>query len=770
MRARGFHRPAALAGLFGVLVLCVYADPLFLHKNFAGRDLLGYHLPVESAIHDAYSRGRLPVWLSEVSGGRPLLANPNTGALYPVRPLLAPLPFPIAFRLFPVLHWIVAGLGVLFLAGVMGVSLAGAWIGAVTYVFSGIGVCEVFYTNIQPGMVLLPWVLWSVAREAPPARKAIPIALFLGVDFLAGDVFTIGLALAASVIWILTETPGAQRGRALFWLSVSVALGLLLAAPQWVASLLWAPQTNRGVLGMKLKDVLGFSVSPFRLLEFLVPFPFGPTWSLDSSASWGRSVFRGKSVGFFSTFYSGAFAAISVATMWRRRSKGARFVMAVFALALAVTVLPSFIPSAWGDLPSPLPLRFPEKFCVAFALVLAVSAAWGLDQWRGRAASSWWTLAIGAAFALLALLCSLFSQSAARIAILVTTTPPQWTGAAAASLAPAFAEAGLFWMVTVIAMRGLARSGFVFVLSVGLLSLVPIAANRRIARSFREEEVLAPTAFARFVNRADPARAYRVLGVPLEPKTEASYLPRDIANLEYSRRTWIHYTPTLWKRGMVFNQDLDVGDLSRMESLRRLSSMPIASGGSEPFFSGLALRWRVRIRGQAAAGGYHRVGGDGMQDWDESTNIYPDIRLLERWTEENDARKIVGEIRGLAPGEILLETDASRSGRARPGSVTVVEKSPERLVLETECPDPTWLFVVRGYWDYRNVSVDGHPADVVPAQIAFSAVSVPAGRHRIQWQEIVPGAGASVAGPLIFVLGALWLGMRGSAKGSATSV
>jgi hypothetical protein len=141
-----------------------------------------------------------------------------------------------------------------------------------------------------------------------------------------------------------------------------------------------------------------------------------------------------------------------------------------------------------------------------------------------------------------------------------------------------------------------------------------------------------------------------------------------------------------------------------------------------------------------------------MQDWDESPNAYPDIRLLERWTEENDARRIVRKISGLAPGEVLLETDASRSGRARPGRVTVLEKSPERLELETECPDPTWLFVVRGFWDYRRVWVDGHPADVVPAQIAFSAVAIPAGRHRVQWQEVLPGAGGSIAGPLLFAL------------------
>ncbi|HMF09016.1 MAG TPA: hypothetical protein VKJ00_07765, partial [Thermoanaerobaculia bacterium] len=79
---------------FGALLAVVYADPLFVRRNFAGRDLIPYNLPMERAIHDAYARGHFPVWLPYVSGGRPLLPNPNAGALYPLRILLSPIAFP----------------------------------------------------------------------------------------------------------------------------------------------------------------------------------------------------------------------------------------------------------------------------------------------------------------------------------------------------------------------------------------------------------------------------------------------------------------------------------------------------------------------------------------------------------------------------------------------------------------------------------------------------------------------------------------------------
>src|SRR5579864_3834982 len=102
--------------LFCMLVVLAFADPLFTRRNFTGRDLLPYHLPIEREMHDAWARGSLPVWTQNISGGRPLLPNPNLGALYPVRPLLALLPFPAAFRIYPVFHWMLAGLGMLRLS------------------------------------------------------------------------------------------------------------------------------------------------------------------------------------------------------------------------------------------------------------------------------------------------------------------------------------------------------------------------------------------------------------------------------------------------------------------------------------------------------------------------------------------------------------------------------------------------------------------------------------------------------------------------------
>src|SRR5512143_106082 len=356
-------RPLFLSLGFALLILAVFRDPLFVRRNFGGRDLLVYNLPTEKAVHDAWSRGRLPVWNPWISGGRPLAANPNAGALYPVRAGFGLLPFPAAMRVFPVLHWVASGIGMILLLGTLGISPAGSWIGAVTYTLSGVGISEVFFTHIHPGMALLPWVVWALARRSPsPGRNLLGLSLLFGAIFLAGDVFTSGMAIVCCGLWILLEETRADRPGRLVLLGLAILLGMLFALPQIVATALWIPETNRAVVGMKLRDSVFFSVHPVRLFELVVPYFFGWTWTLDNADVWAWPIFRGNSVGLFSTLYAGAFAAVAVVSGWRSGRPGTRFARAIIVFAGVVAIVPSLIPASWEGVTSPLPLRNPEKF------------------------------------------------------------------------------------------------------------------------------------------------------------------------------------------------------------------------------------------------------------------------------------------------------------------------------------------------------------------------------------------------------------------------
>jgi hypothetical protein len=315
-------------------------------------------------------------------------------------------------------------------------------------------------------------------------------------------------------------------------------------------------------------------------------------------------------------------------------------------------------------------------------------------------------------------------------------------------------------VATFIALELLRRPGAPRVAALALLAAVPIAANRRIALADRAERVFAPTPFARAIARRDPEGAYRTLDESsYRPPSavEIAARPADPGGSDYARRVWFLHTQSLWGRGTVFNSDLDVGDLSRVDSLRRLSSQLASLPNAGDFFANSALRFGIRWRDQDPLAGYRPFGHDGLQAWDENPAAVADLRLLETWREEPGALEVLRSIPGLAAGEGILETGTGARGSARPGAIRVVEKSPERLRLDVSAPDATWLFVLRGFWRYRTALVDGKPVDPVPAQLAFTAIPIPSGRHRVEWLERAPGWEVSRFGPVLFALAAAWL-------------
>ncbi len=427
-------------------------------------------------------------------------------------------------------------------------------------------------------------------------------------------------------------------------------------------------------------------------------------------------------------------------------------------------MLPSLLPRAWHRLPSPLPLRNPEKFAVAIVLALAIFAARGYEAYRRRPPGRV-VLGIAALFAGAALFATLWPETSGSLATLLVNRQSELAQVAAAKLPGTLAEAGLLWVATALALEGARRGRRASSLvSLLLLTAVPIAASRRIAKVAPEGEIFGPSPFAIRVRRADPQGAFRVLGESIYRPLESSepYELTELGRLEEPRRAWTEHTHAMWGYGTVFNSDFDAGDLSRLESLRRVSSVAAGYRDSAPFFGNLSLRWGIRMRRQEPVSAFRPIGGDGAVAWDELRPVYPDIRLATRWREVTGSLDALEAIRDVGPGELLLETGRRARGEARPGKLRVLEKSPERLRLEVEAADPTWLFVLRSFWSHRTILRDGNPVEAVPAYLAFSAVPIPAGRHAIEWRERVPGGRWSRFGPLL--AGIAFAALAGAAR------
>jgi hypothetical protein len=752
--------------LFAALVAAVYAGTLLSRRVFVGRDLVAYNLPIEKSIHDAYARGRLPVWSPDVSGGRPLLPNPNAGALYPARMLLSRVSFPAAMRIFPIAHWALAGAGAMLLLVALGASASAAWIAGAGYAFSGVAVSEVFYPHIQPGMALLPWLLWAAARSwRRPAGRPIALALFLCLDFLAADVFTVGVGVAAVALWIAVEGAPDRRRRAWRDFAVATGLAILAALPQIAATALWIPETNRAALGMTLGEAAHFSISPWRLLELVVPYPFGPTWTLDPRDVWGWGAFAPAALGLFTTLYAGALAPMAAGTMARRRDPGVRFAAWLLLLSAAAAILPGLAARAAAGAASPIALRNPEKFAFAATLALALLSGLAFDVYRARGRGPRGGLAIAALLALLAAGAAVvpaFPRAVSRALGGAAPAPES----AAAELPGALAEGGLLWIATLGGLALARRRGRApRAAALALLTAVPIAATHRIPIDASEAAAFAPTRLAREIRRDDPSGAFRTLGESIYARPGSRTGASAAVAPEPPADSWIYYTSSLWNRGTVFNYDFDAGDLARVESLRRLSGVAAATADGGSFFANLSLRWGVRPRSQLAVPGFAQFGGNAGQAWDRNAAALPDVRFALRWMETSGPLESAAALPHARAGDLVIETGRRAAGEAAgSASARVVERTPELLRIDTVSERPAWLFVLRAWWPYRDVVVDSRPVETVPAYLAFTAIPLPEGRHAVVWRERVPGGDASRFGPIAAGIIAVLLLVSGSRR------
>ncbi|MEP6995794.1 MAG: hypothetical protein ABI968_14825, partial [Acidobacteriota bacterium] len=611
------------------------------------------------------------------------------------------------------------------------------------------------YAVIHPGASLLPWTLWALARPAGrPIGRVFPMALVYGLMLLAGDAFSLALALMSAALWIGLELPRRERLPRILQAMAGLGIGVLIALPQVLATALVAPETRRAVSGFTLGDAALFTIPFARLIEFVVPYPFGPSWSLDHSLDWGNAAFRR----FFVTLFVGPIALVGLfAARPHGARSGTRFARWLVCLSAALAVCGHFLPVAWAALPSPIPLRFPEKFILGTVLGLAIAAGIAVDALRAGRARPTPFLVVATILSAASILAVLGPGAVASLGMAAVDAPGRVNGIAASQIPSALADGGLLWIATAIAAALLSHGGRIRVVgALALLTAIPVVADRPIANDANEADIFAPTPYARRLIQKDPRGRYRTLDESIYRETSLLEESQraDVYQNDLFRQSWFLSTHSLWGRGTILNADFDVGDLSRVESLRRLGGLAAGQADSSAFFESLGLRYGIRFRDQEPVAGFRPFGGDTFRRWDENPRALPHIRLVESWRETSGPVEALAALPRLDPGQVVIETDRRASGSARPGHVDILTETPESLLLMTDCPDPAWLFVLRGDWSYRTVRIDGRPAPTFPAQIAFTAIALPAGAHRVEWREVAPGLEVSRWGP---VAGALLL-------------
>jgi len=376
--------------LFAAAVLLFYAKPLFDANASIQWDAVDVHYSAQKYFADEIHGGRVPFWTPYLFSGMPFLADPQTGAFYPLNwPffLLGITPRSIEWEL--ALHCLLALAGGYLLGRGFFSSRAAAVFAGVFYAFSG------FFTGNSSHVAgfqvasLLPWLLWTARRATDSARWLPALAVTSGLVVLAGHFqmalyafSALGLFVAAD--WLIRR--GSPR-RQLLALACAGVSALALSAVMVLPGLELTGQSERAVTSFARSDY-GFLV-PEALLTLVSPNHYGAPDVEGYSGPADLTQFY---------FYQGILLlplAIAAAILLRKK-----WPILAAPLALVIFAVWYGLGRSWGLyaitalLPGFKSIRAPVNVWFVAAMGLALLAAAGIQALRARFRSPWIPVAL----------------------------------------------------------------------------------------------------------------------------------------------------------------------------------------------------------------------------------------------------------------------------------------------------------------------------------------------------------------------------------------
>lgn len=345
-------------------------------KNGLLSDVVAIIYPWRIAGIDLLKAGAWPLWLPQALCGSPLLANFQSAVFYPLNLLFWFFKDPVAWSLYLILQPLLAGIFTYYFLRDLKLTSLASLFGGLIFGFCGFALVWFEYGILGHAGLWLPLVLWALNR----LRRRLALGPWLagiagvGLSALAGYPQITFYLLAVAGIFTVFLLRGNQSRRPFLTAALSLfVLGLLLAAPQLVpGGELWYHSIRQADPTVA---ALNFGLMPPQnLITFVAPDFFGHPATQNF---WGSVPYNDLAgyVGLIPLFF--ALTALL--------SKTKKPLLSFFGLVLAVSLLLVLdTPLARGIYHLNLPgLQAAAAGRILFAVdfSLAVLAAYGLEFW-----------------------------------------------------------------------------------------------------------------------------------------------------------------------------------------------------------------------------------------------------------------------------------------------------------------------------------------------------------------------------------------------------
>ena len=662
-----------------LLVLFFFADVLLLGKSFYIRDFARIYVPERKVLREILLGGELPFWNPHYGGGQPLAANPTSEVFYPPQWLILLPDFQLGVAVEVVIHFLLGAAGMFALLRSLRLRPAACAFGALTFALSGLLLSLASLLPCLFAMAWVPWLGFAVSRflDGRRRRDFALAALILGIILLIGEPSTI---LQCGALLVAYTTARLRNLRAIGIAAALCVAATLVGAGQIIPGIDHHRDSGRAA-GLPYNEVSLQSMAPARPLELIAPNLFG-RFTPEAIYFWAADDQTG--IPWLFSWYAGLLTAALIVAGFVHRIRGWTFVGAVSLISYLIALgrhSPLFPLLYRAGLRF---IRYPEKWFMPAAFLLIVFAAIAADRFLEDARFRRTTFFVALGLALFA------------------------AGTLAFACSPLFART---WHLTGY-YQDIVREA-----RAGALTTVATAAALTLILFFRERPRVALPLLGAFVI-ADLGS--RVFG--LAPRIDRSfYDPPPIARaLPPGARI---YNDADWRIALLPQPRIAYDDrwmrmrngmFPELQSLWGFDSVlevDVTQTMLLPTVELSRIFWRAQLGGRedvarrilGFAGATHVIA---LRDATSATNPVTVVPLpgSQRWYFE------------------------------RAGRILGAQQSANAMDFDVETAGDDLLVVSVTRHKYWRATIDGVPAVIRPANVAFQAVAVPRGRHRVAFR------------------------------------
>lgn len=737
---------AAIATVIAFVTL-LFFDVLFLGNSLAAGDLVQYHFPLKKLLHDLVWAREFPWWNRLIEAGQPIAANPAYELWYPLQWLVFLPSFVAGFKLHIVIHYFIAGLGMLALCRAIGVRPAAACLAACAFAASGPLISTAGYLPFLFSLAWLPWVLcffWRYHMSGRRRELALAVAA-LSMQMLIGE----PVVLIQSAVLLLLAGIAVRRIRA------AIAIGAVaaaIAAVQLVPGVDHARDSVRSI-PLDFATVSTYSSSVTRPLELFVPSKsFAPRRFVGPDRPFIYSIYIGLAIALL--------AIVGIVLRLRAWRAVALYVFGSYIVAIGRhTPLLRFL----YDVRVFSSIRYPEKFLLGALFVLTVFAAFVADRLLDGDERVRRAIVIAASVvAITALICAaLTSPAFVRWTWATGGTPPpqvvkldriEW-------LAALLRAAVLLVLLTVLPRKRLPALLVLFV-----AADVGIAASGMVLR-VPDRFYADPPAILHQLPTADERLFHEIafergLGLRLmrgSPVESRWLLRNEIAP----------YIPAAWGRALAMCIDFDETTLFPSRRLRVAADIARRRGSPS---------WPLRFMALSNAP-WRTVPVDPRDAVRAARGDVEALTMARIVREPLDAARYSFAQEILPCSDVFdcaARLDAARSQRVAlvPPFIPAAQIGNGRVLRAVETPSttdldlevapgaPALLTMSVTFHKYWRATIDGRDVAILPTNLAYQALFVAPGRHHVRLvyrNPLVPAGGAitlvAIAGLILYVIG-----------------